>query len=56
MMLDYAYILLIIFNVGFITACGGGVDDEYRRDDFPAEFIFGSGTSAYQVFISSYQF
>ncbi|XP_023771873.1 beta-glucosidase 11 isoform X2 [Lactuca sativa] len=26
-----------------------GVVDEYRRDDFPAEFVFGSGTSAYQV-------
>ncbi|KAL4558858.1 hypothetical protein LXL04_037062 [Taraxacum kok-saghyz] len=26
-----------------------GLVDEYRRDDFPAEFVFGSGTSAYQV-------
>ncbi|KAL4558219.1 hypothetical protein LXL04_036417 [Taraxacum kok-saghyz] len=26
-----------------------GVVDEYQRDDFPAEFVFGSATSAYQV-------
>lgn len=25
------------------------VADEYRRDDFPTDFVFGSGTSAYQV-------
>nr|GFA10327.1 beta-glucosidase 11-like isoform X1 [Tanacetum cinerariifolium] len=36
-------------NVGFINACGGVFVDEYRRDDFPNEFVFGSGTSAYQV-------
>ena len=23
--------------------------DTYNRDDFPADFVFGSGTSAYQV-------
>ena len=34
-------------NVGFLVY---GVVDEYRRDDFPAEFVFGSATSAYQVF------
>lgn len=33
-------------NVGFVAY---GVVDEYRRDDFPAEFVFGSGTAAYQV-------
>ncbi|GKE00414.1 beta-glucosidase 11, partial [Tanacetum coccineum] len=37
------------YNVGFINACGGVVVDEYRRNDFPNEFVFGSGTSAYQV-------
>ncbi|KAI3507732.1 hypothetical protein L1887_22723 [Cichorium endivia] len=26
-----------------------GVVDEYGRNDFPREFVFGSGTSAYQV-------
>ncbi|PWA88948.1 glycoside hydrolase family 1 [Artemisia annua] len=31
--------------IGFINTCGGVV----ARDDFPAEFVFGSGTSAYQV-------
>ncbi|KAL7584400.1 hypothetical protein Lser_V15G42401 [Lactuca serriola] len=33
-------------NVGFLVY---GVVDEYRRDDFPAEFVFGSATSAYQI-------
>lgn len=28
-----------------------GVVDEYRRYDFPSEFVFGAGTSAYQVFL-----
>ncbi|KAI3507733.1 hypothetical protein L1887_22724 [Cichorium endivia] len=42
--------LLVIFHllvdVQFFVY---GVVDEYRRDDFPDEFVFGSGTSAYQV-------
>ncbi|KVH94468.1 Glycoside hydrolase, catalytic domain-containing protein [Cynara cardunculus var. scolymus] len=41
------FLLLVIGNVGFFIA--NGVVDEYQRDDFPAEFVFGSGTSAYQV-------
>nr|GEY26583.1 beta-glucosidase 11-like isoform X1 [Tanacetum cinerariifolium] len=57
MMSSYVYVIFLVIlmignydsNVGFINACGGGVTDEYRRDDFPAEFVFGSGTSAYQV-------
>nr|GFA71714.1 beta-glucosidase 11-like isoform X1 [Tanacetum cinerariifolium] len=36
-------------DVGFINACVGVVVDEYRREDFPNEFVFGSGTSAYQA-------
>ncbi|KAL7586005.1 hypothetical protein Lser_V15G41576 [Lactuca serriola] len=39
-------LVLVIGNVGFLAF---GVADEYGRDDFPAEFVFGSGTSAYQV-------
>ncbi|KAI3679042.1 hypothetical protein L6452_38349 [Arctium lappa] len=39
--------VLVIGNVGLFIV--NGVVDEYRRDDFPAEFVFGSGTSAYQV-------
>ena len=26
--------------------------EEFRRDDFPADFVFGSGSSAYQVSLS----
>lgn len=39
-------LVLVIGNVGFLAF---GVADEYGRDDFPAEFVFGSGTSAYQA-------
>lgn len=28
--------------------------DEYSRADFPAQFVFGSGTSAYQVSFTIY--
>ncbi|XP_076915846.1 beta-glucosidase 11-like isoform X2 [Bidens hawaiensis] len=38
------YILLLTVVIGN----SGGVDD-YQRHDFPAHFVFGSGTSAYQV-------
>ncbi|XP_048336893.2 beta-glucosidase 11-like [Ziziphus jujuba] len=31
---------------GIVGVCNGG---KYSRDDFPTNFIFGSGTSAYQV-------
>lgn len=40
------FLLLVTDNVRFIAFA---VVDEYRRNDFPAEFVFGSGTSAYQV-------
>ncbi|XP_061347337.1 hydroxyisourate hydrolase-like isoform X1 [Gastrolobium bilobum] len=36
-------LLLVNFVVGVLSA------DKYSRDDFPSDFVFGSGTSAYQV-------
>ncbi|CAH1447505.1 unnamed protein product [Lactuca virosa] len=39
-------LVLVTGNVGFLIF---DVVDEYGRDDFPAEFVFGSGTSVYQV-------
>ncbi|KAJ0842916.1 putative beta-glucosidase [Helianthus annuus] len=47
-------LLFVILLLIFITVIGYndiayGVVDEYKRDDFPADFVFGSGTSAYQV-------
>ncbi|XP_020239598.1 hydroxyisourate hydrolase isoform X1 [Cajanus cajan] len=36
-------LLLVNFVVGVLSA------DNYQRDDFPVDFAFGSGTSAYQV-------
>ncbi|TKY52525.1 Hydroxyisourate hydrolase [Spatholobus suberectus] len=35
--------LLVNLVVGVLCA------DNYHRDDFPVDFVFGSGTSAYQV-------
>ncbi|TKY52524.1 Hydroxyisourate hydrolase [Spatholobus suberectus] len=35
--------LLVNLVVGVLSA------DNYQRDDFPVDFVFGSGTSAYQV-------
>ncbi|KAI3750083.1 hypothetical protein L2E82_20708 [Cichorium intybus] len=42
-------LVLLIGNYDNVTFFVYGVVDEYRRDDFPAEFVFGSATSAYQV-------
>lgn len=36
-------VLLLNLAVGVLSA------DNYSRDDFPVDFAFGSGTSAYQV-------
>lgn len=36
-------LLLVNLGVGVLSA------DNYSRDDFPVDFVFGSGTSAYQV-------
>ncbi|KAJ0842917.1 putative beta-glucosidase [Helianthus annuus] len=40
-LLSFALILIMVTNAY-------GVVDEYVRDDFPADFVFGAGTSAYQ--------
>jgi hypothetical protein len=39
-------LLNLILN-SFVGVLSGA--DQYSRNDFPADFIFGSGTSAYQV-------
>ncbi|XP_017414558.2 hydroxyisourate hydrolase isoform X2 [Vigna angularis] len=36
----------LLLNLTLETVAGA---DTYNRDDFPADFVFGSGTSAYQV-------
>ncbi|QCE06585.1 beta-glucosidase [Vigna unguiculata] len=42
-----AFILsFLLLNLAFGRVAGA---DTYSRDDFPVDFIFGSGTSAYQV-------
>ncbi|XP_022010514.1 beta-glucosidase 11 isoform X2 [Helianthus annuus] len=41
-------LIIIIMVIGY-NDIAYGVVDEYKRDDFPADFVFGSGTSAYQV-------
>ncbi|KAL7582736.1 hypothetical protein Lser_V15G41573 [Lactuca serriola] len=42
-------LLVVVGNYNYVRVFVYGVVDEYGRDDFPAEFVFGSGTSAYQV-------
>ncbi|KAL4558221.1 hypothetical protein LXL04_036419 [Taraxacum kok-saghyz] len=42
-------LLLVIGNFHDTRFFVYGVVDEYKRDDFPDDFVFGSGTSAYQV-------
>ncbi|XP_050203990.1 beta-glucosidase 11-like [Mercurialis annua] len=44
-MLRILCILLVLLNLAVAVLCS----DEYSREDFPADFIFGSSTSAYQV-------
>ncbi|CAH1447508.1 unnamed protein product [Lactuca virosa] len=54
-MSNYVYLhvlsilLVVVGNYNDVRVFVSGVVDEYGRDDFPAEFVFGSGTSAYQV-------
>ncbi|WVY98834.1 hypothetical protein V8G54_030985 [Vigna mungo] len=36
----------LLLNLALGTVAGA---DSYSRDDFPANFVFGSGTSAYQI-------
>ncbi|KZV32353.1 lactase-phlorizin hydrolase-like, partial [Dorcoceras hygrometricum] len=42
---DRMSLLLFLFAVVLATVLGA---EHYSRDDFPADFVFGSGTSAYQ--------
>lgn len=39
--------ILAISLAGVVEVSNGG---KYSRDDFPTNFVFGSGTSAYQVY------
>ncbi|KAJ0691681.1 putative beta-glucosidase [Helianthus annuus] len=43
-------LILIIIIIMVMNNNAYGVVDEYIRDDFPPRFVFGAGTSAYQVF------
>ena len=59
-MLSLSHIFLfLLVNISVVEVVGV---DEFSRDDFPPDFVFGSGTSAYQVcllingFIQSFQF
>ncbi|KAI3732463.1 hypothetical protein L1987_63668 [Smallanthus sonchifolius] len=48
-LLLFVFLLTVIGNNDKARFIAYGVVDEYKRDDFPADFVFGSGTSAYQV-------
>ncbi|XP_076890210.1 beta-glucosidase 11-like [Bidens hawaiensis] len=51
-MSNSVFILLLLLLLLMVIGNNGRsstVVDEYRRDDFPVDFVFGSGTSAYQV-------
>jgi hypothetical protein len=41
--------LFLLVNLAVVVVLGA---DEFSRDDFPTGFVFGSGTSAYQVIIN----
>lgn len=43
--------LLQLTSLSVLQVYGIGIN--YSRDDFPADFVFGSGTSAYQVYYKS---
>ncbi|KAL4629161.1 hypothetical protein ACB092_05G288200 [Castanea dentata] len=46
-MLSLSHIFLfLLVNISVVEVLGV---DEFSRDDFPPDFVFGSGTSAYQV-------
>lgn len=45
-MLQPSAFLSLLFLLAASAAAHGG---DYNRADFPADFVFGSGTSAYQV-------
>ncbi|KAI3819239.1 hypothetical protein L1987_13064 [Smallanthus sonchifolius] len=48
-LLLFVFLLTVIGNNDKARFIAYGFVDEYKRDDFPADFVFGSGTSAYQV-------
>lgn len=43
-----ALTLFFLLSFSFVLAIGSG-DESYTRHDFPSRFVFGAGTSAYQV-------
>ncbi|KAJ9171825.1 hypothetical protein P3X46_015137 [Hevea brasiliensis] len=45
MMLRVYYLLIVLLNLAAAIFCA----DKYSREDFPSGFVFGPGTSAYQV-------
>jgi beta-glucosidase len=47
--LTIIFLLLLNLTVAVGVVFSNNDDDKYSRYDFPDEFIFGSGTSAYQV-------
>ncbi|OIT21353.1 PREDICTED: beta-glucosidase 11-like isoform X1 [Nicotiana attenuata] len=41
--------MLVLVALHFAVVVFGAGDDDFSRNDFPASFVFGSGSSAYQV-------
>ena len=44
--LSYFFSLFLVINIAVVVVLGA---DKFGRDDFPPGFVFGSGTSVYQV-------
>ncbi|RZC83666.1 hypothetical protein C5167_046457 [Papaver somniferum] len=42
-------LVIILLLVSSLESCSGHDENGFSRSDFPPNFIFGSGTSAYQV-------
>jgi hypothetical protein len=49
-MLSLSFSLLLLINLAAVILAA----DRFSRGDFPPGFVFGSGTSAYQVSVSIY--
>ncbi|CAK9322249.1 unnamed protein product [Citrullus colocynthis] len=47
--LALALLTLVFFSSRLFGLAFAGADDDYSRSDFSPDFVFGSGTSAYQV-------
>lgn len=45
--LPLIFFLVLMINTGELRVFS--LDQKFTRDDFPNDFVFGSGTSAYQV-------